>query len=87
MTAPGVRLGGWGNPYVMSTNETSPAKDPDDWATGDEPATAAQLSYLRTLAHDSGREVPENVSKADASRLIDELRAESPRVSGDPGQG
>src|SRR5918994_1428838 len=57
------------------------------WASGDEPATAAQMSYLKTLAHDSGREIPDNVSKADASRLIDELRAESPRVSGEPGQG
>ena len=42
----------------MTTNETSPAKDPDDWTTGDEPATAAQMSYLTTLAHDSGRDVP-----------------------------
>jgi Protein of unknown function (DUF3072) len=67
----------------MSTNETSPAKDPEDWATGDEPATAAQMSYLSTLAHDSGREIPESLSKADASRLIDELQAKSPRVSGD----
>lgn len=69
--------------HPMSTNETSPAKDPDDWATGDEPATAAQMSYLTTLAHDSGREVPDGISKAAASRLIDELQAESPRVSGD----
>ena len=67
----------------MSTNETSPAKDPDDWTTGDEPATAAQMSYLTTLAHDSGRDVPEGVTKAEASRLIDELRGTSPRVSGE----
>jgi hypothetical protein len=66
----------------MSTNETSAAKDPEDWATGDEPATAAQMSYLTTLAQDSGREVPDQISKADASKLIDELRQESPRVSG-----
>lgn len=65
----------------MSTNETSPAKNPDDWATGDEPATAAQLSYLATLAQDSGREVPQQLSKAEASKLIDELQEESPRVS------
>lgn len=67
----------------MSTNDTSPAKDPEDWATGDEPATAAQMSYLGTLAHDSGREVPDGLSKADASKLIDELQQRSPRVSGD----
>jgi len=67
----------------MSANETSPAKDPQDWATGDEPATAAQLSYLRTLARDSGRDVLEDLSKADASRMIDELREASPRVAPD----
>jgi hypothetical protein len=65
----------------MSTNDTSPAaKDPSDWATGDEPATAAQMSYLSTLAHDSGRDVPRDVTKAQASQLIDELRQASPRV-------
>ncbi len=57
------------------------AKDPEDWVTGDEPATASQLSYLQTLAQDSGTEVPEQLSKADASRLIDELQGKSPRVA------
>jgi hypothetical protein len=56
------------------------AKDPESWVTGDEPATASQLSYLQTLATDSGTEVPEQLSKADASRLIDELQDKSPRV-------
>ena len=56
------------------------AKDPSDWVTGDEPATGAQMSYLQTLATDSGAEVPEDVTKADASRLIDELQDRSPRV-------
>ena len=71
----------------MSTNETPPAKDPEQWATGDEPATAAQLSYLRTLGDDTGREIPDGLSKADASRLIDELQQESSRVSGSEGHG
>ena len=65
----------------------SPAKDPEDWATGDEPATAAQLSYLETLAQDTGKDVPDDLSKADASQLIDELRAESPRVEGEGSAG
>jgi Protein of unknown function (DUF3072) len=56
------------------------AKDPADWVTGDEPATGAQRSYLQTLATDSGADVPEDISKADASRLIDELQDKSPRV-------
>jgi hypothetical protein len=48
--------------------------------TGDEPATGSQLSYLHTLSRDSGTEVPEQLSKADASQLIDELQDRSPRL-------
>ena len=44
--------------------------------------TDAQASYLATLAQDTGREVPDSLTKAQASELIDELQAESPRVSG-----
>lgn len=67
----------------MTTEPTgdSPQKDPEDWLTGDEPATAAQLSYLTTLAHDSGSEVPEQLTKSAASQLIDSLQAESPRLA------
>ena len=57
-----------------------PAKDVDQWVTGDEPATGPQLSYLQTLAREAGREVPENLTKADASKLIDELQGQSSRV-------
>ncbi len=69
----------------MTTQPTgdSPQKDPDNWVTGDEPATAAQLSYLQTLAQDSGTEVPGDLTKSDASRLIDELQAQSPRLGND----
>ena len=67
---------------LNSRNNGAAAKDPDQWVTGDEPATASQMSYLQTLATDSGREVPEQLSKADASRLIDELQDASPRVDG-----
>ncbi len=58
----------------------TPQKDPEVWATGDEPATQAQMSYLSTLANDSGEEVPTELTKAQASQLIDELREKSPRV-------
>jgi hypothetical protein len=58
-------------------------KDPEEWTTGDEPATGAQLSYLGTLAREAGREVPENLTKAQASSLIDELQGQSGRVSGE----
>jgi hypothetical protein len=58
----------------MTTPENA-AKDPDDWTTGDEPMTGAQRSYLQTLAQEAdGQEVPDGLSKADASKLIDELQ-------------
>jgi Protein of unknown function (DUF3072) len=56
-------------------------KDPSDWVTGDEPATGAQKSYLGTLARQAGEDVPEDLSKADASRRIDELQDETGRGS------
>jgi hypothetical protein len=56
-------------------------KDPDEWKSGDEPMTPAQRSYLETLARDTGEEVDENLTKAEASKRIDELRQRSPRVN------
>lgn len=58
-------------------------KDPDEWKTGDEPMTAAQRSYLETLSRDTGEAFDENLTKAEASKRIDELRDQSPRVSGE----
>lgn len=58
-------------------------KDPDTWKTGDEPMTASQRSYLETLAQDNGETVDENLTKAEASKMIDELRERSPRLSGE----
>ncbi|MGY2064768.1 DUF3072 domain-containing protein [Blastococcus sp. SYSU DS0619] len=49
-------------------------KDPDTWVTGDEPATGAQKSYLETLARGTDEEIPEDLSKADASKRIDDLK-------------
>jgi hypothetical protein len=72
-----------GTPGTMSANtpDSTPAKDPEEWTTGDEPATPAQTSYLETLADDSGTEVPPDLTKADASKLIDDLQDRSPRVA------
>jgi Protein of unknown function (DUF3072) len=62
----------------MAANDThterTTAKGPDDWATGDEPMTGAQQSYLQTLAREAGEEVPGDLTKADASKRIDELQ-------------
>lgn len=62
--------------------DRNPVKDPDDWTTGDEPATGAQESYLHTLATEAGEEVPGGLSKADASRKIDELQEKTGRQPG-----
>ena len=55
-------------------------KDPEDWATGDEPMTGPQESYLSTLAREAGEDVPDNLSKAEASELIDKLQDLSDRL-------
>ena len=71
-------------PSSMSTQETAQQglqRDPDDWKTGDEPMTAAQRSYLETLSHDTGETFNENLTKAEASKMIDELRQRSPRLA------
>ena len=57
-------------------------KDPQDWVTGDEPATGPQLSYLKTLARETNEDLPETLTKAEASQMIDRLKSESDRASG-----
>jgi hypothetical protein len=54
-------------------NETA-EKDTSDWVTGGEPMTGPQRSYLGTLAQEAGREVPDDLTKAQASEMIDELQ-------------
>jgi len=68
----------------MSTQDTTQPglqRDPDEWKTGDEPMTAAQRSYLETLCNDTGETFDENLTKAAASKMIDELRQRSPRLA------
>jgi Protein of unknown function (DUF3072) len=55
-------------------------KDPDDWVTKDEPMTGAQRSYLKTLAAEAREEVDENMTKAEASKKIEELKSKSQRL-------
>ncbi|MFE9693369.1 DUF3072 domain-containing protein [Micromonospora sp. NPDC005806] len=67
------------NARRVDGNPDAAVKDPDEWVTGDEPPTAAQESYLHTLAREAGEEVPEGLTKAEASRRIDDLQAETGR--------
>jgi hypothetical protein len=54
-------------------------KDPDDWVTGDEPMTAAQASYLKTLSEEAGEPFEAGLSKAEASKRIDALQHKTGR--------
>jgi DUF3072 family protein len=67
-------------PTTSNTGNEALQKDPDEWTTGDEPMTAAQRSYLETLARDAGETFDEQLTKAEASKRIDELRDRSPRL-------
>ncbi|MDP8903985.1 MAG: DUF3072 domain-containing protein [Chloroflexota bacterium] len=58
-------------------------KDPEEWVTGDEPMTGAQASYLETLSRQTGEQVEGDLSKAEASKKIDELREKAGLGEGD----
>ena len=62
------------NSNTNDTDQPGLQRDPSEWKTGDEPMTAAQRSYLETLCRETGEQFDETLSKADASKRIDELR-------------
>ena len=66
---------------IDDTAQPALQRDPDEWKTGDEPMTDAQRSYLETLCRETGEEFDEALTKAEASKRIDELRERSPRLS------
>jgi hypothetical protein len=69
------------NPTPPDRDQPVLQRDPDEWKTGDEPMTDAQRSYLETLCRETGEELDETLSKAEASKRIDELRERSPRLA------
>ena len=54
-------------------------KNPEDWVTKDEPMTGAQASYLQTLCEEAKTEFDPQLTKADASLMIDELQKKTGR--------
>jgi hypothetical protein len=54
-------------------------KDPEDWTTGDEPMTGAQRSYLKTLSEEAHEPFDEHLTKAEASKRIEELQRRTGR--------
>ena len=62
------------NTQAQQAPNENAEKDPSDWVTGDEPMTGAQASYLETLSRRVGEDAPDDLTKAEASERIDELR-------------
>jgi len=67
------------NPKADPDPGSNTIKDPEDWTTGDERMTGAQASYLKTLSEEAGEEFDPGLTKAEASRRIDELQAKTGR--------
>lgn len=68
---------------ATASTDNPAAKDPSDWVTGDEPMTAAQRSYLDTLAREAGEKISGDLTKAEASERIDRLQSATGRGSSD----
>jgi hypothetical protein len=68
-----------GSNDMDDTVPTNTRKDPDEWVTGNESMTGAQASYLKTLSEEAGEPFDDNLTKAEASKKIDELQSETGR--------
>ena len=64
---------------ITDKENSNMIKDPEDWVTGDEEMTGAQRSYLQTLCEEAGEEFEENLTKAEASKRIEELQRQTGR--------
>jgi DUF3072 family protein len=60
-------------------DESNTIKDPDEWTTGDERMTGAQRSYLKTLSDEAKVPFDDDLTKAEASKRIDELQQKTGR--------
>src|SRR2546430_15249014 len=57
----------------MPQRDGGPARPPEEWKSGDEPMTESQASFLKRLTSEAGEPFDATLSKAAASRRIDEL--------------
>jgi hypothetical protein len=67
------------HPQTPATTPSNTEKDPSEWTTGDEPMTGAQKSYLKTLSDEAKEPFDDTLTKAEASRRIDELQQKTGR--------
>lgn len=63
----------------QANDHSNTVKNPEAWTTGDESMTGAQRSYLQTLAQEAGETIPDDLTKAEASKKIDELQHKTGR--------
>ena len=63
----------------QNLEQSNAIKDPNEWTTGNEEMTGSQRSYLHTLSQEAGEEINEDLSKAEASKKIDELQQKTGR--------
>ena len=70
----------------MSNEKKTPAettsnteKDPSEWTTGGEPMTGAQKPYLKTLSDEAKEPFDDSLTKAEASKRIEELQQKTGR--------
>jgi hypothetical protein len=74
------------NPKRAPDPASNTEKDPDQWVSGDDPMTGAQASYLKTLAEQAHEPeaFSERLTKAEASKRIDALKAKLSLFDGPP---
>jgi len=68
----------------MTPDEPTPAvknqeQHPEEWTTGEEPMTHPQRAYLKTLCSEAGVQFDEKLTKAEASKRIEELQDKTGR--------
>lgn len=69
------------NPKLDPDPPSNTEKPPEEWVSGNDPMTGAQASYLKTLSEECGEPdaFAENLTKAEASKRIDALKAKRAR--------
>ena len=74
------------NPKLDPHPRSNMEKDPDEWVSGDEPMTGAQASYLKTLAEQALEldAFDPSLTKAEASKRLDALKAKLKLLDGPP---
>jgi Protein of unknown function (DUF3072) len=60
-------------------NSATRRKDPEDWTTGGRAMTGPQRSYLQTFCREASEEFDPSLTKAEASKKIEELQAKTHR--------